>query len=71
MKMAEISTFPIAFSKDFYCRPVKQGLVWERVNKISALAKHKMLPDIISLANAKLIINIIFMNCGLTQCQNI
>ena len=26
-----ISLFPTVFSKDLYCRPVKPGLVWERV----------------------------------------
>ena len=27
-----ISPFPTVFSKDMYCRYVKSGLFWERVN---------------------------------------
>ena len=27
----QVSPFPTMFSKDLYCRLVKQGLVWERV----------------------------------------
>ena len=29
-----ISPFPSVFSKDLYCRHVKQGLVWKRVNHL-------------------------------------
>ena len=38
-----ISPVPIVFSKDFYCRQVKPGLVWEMVNRF-ALQMGKNLP---------------------------
>ena len=49
--LQSISLFPTVFLKDLYCRHVRQGLVWERVNltKFKAFTANKGYSKMLSL----------------------